>query len=255
MPVVAVTGSQGGIGSALRHVLEARGWRVIGIDLDGAEVVADLETEAGRRVAIADVLRRCDARLDALVCAAGLGGTIRPAGRTVSLNYFGCVALLEGFLPALRRCADASAVVVSSVSATAGPWRDHPIEQVCLDGDEGLARQLADEAAIPYFAYGCSKRALGVKVRRLAKAWGEAGVRLNAIAPGPVDTPLHQAALDDALLGKPTREFVPPLKRIARPQEIAEVIAFLLSPQASFIHGAMLFADGGCDALQRPDDF
>jgi NAD(P)-dependent dehydrogenase (short-subunit alcohol dehydrogenase family) len=173
----------------------------------------------------------------------------------VSLNYFGCVALLEGLLPALQRGTDPSAVVVSSVSATAGPWRDQPIEQVCLDGDEGLARELAEQAPIPYFAYGCSKRALGVKMRRLAKAWGEKGVRLNAIAPGPVDTALHQAALDDPLLGKPTREFVPPLGRIARPAEMAHVIEFLLSPQASFVHGSVLYADGGCDAVLRPDDF
>ena len=116
MPVVAVSGSQGGIGSALRAALEAGGWRVIGIDLKGAEVVADLETAAGRESALADVLRLCGGTLDALVCAAGLGGTIRPAGRIVSLNYFGCVALLEGLLPALQRGTNPSAVVVSTGS-------------------------------------------------------------------------------------------------------------------------------------------
>ena len=255
MRVVAVSGVQGGIGSAVRRHLEAGGTRVIGVDLAAAEVLADLETANGRAHAVAEVLRLCDGRLDGLVCAAGLGGTTLPAARIVCLNFFGPVELTEALLPALARGDRPAAVVVSSVSATAGPWRDHPIEQVCLDGDEALARLLAEEARIAYFAYGCSKRALNVKVRRLAPAWGAAGVRLNAIAPGPVDTPLHQAALDDPLLGKPTREFVPPLGRIAVPDEIAAAIGFLLSPAASFVHGAVLFADGGCDAKLRADEF
>ena len=255
MGVVAVSGVNGGIGAALRRRLEADGARVIGIDVAQAEVAADLCTAAGRAEAAAEVLRRCDGRLDGLVCAAGLGGTARPASRIVSLNYFGAVDLAEALRPALARGERPSAVMVSSVSATAGPWRDHAIERACLDGDEARARQLADEARMPYFAYGCSKRALNVATRRLAAAWGAAGVRLNAIAPGPVDTPLHHAAREDPMLGRQTRDFVPPLGRIAAPDEIAAAIAFPLSPAASFVHGAVLFADGGCDAQLRAGEF
>ena len=255
MRVVAVTGVNGGIGMAVRCSFEASGTRVIGIDLAATEVMADLSTADGRAQAAAEVLRQCTGRLDGLVCAAGLGGTARPAARIVSLNYFGAVALAEALLPALTRGDRACALMVSSVAATTGPWRNHPIERACLDGDEALACHLADEAKFAYFAYGCSKRALSVQVRRLAPAWGAARVRLNAIAPGPVDTPLHQAARDDPLLGKATREFVPPLGHTAKPEEIAAVINFLLSPAASFIHGAVLFADGGCDAKLRADEF
>lgn len=84
---------------------------------------------------------------------------------------------------------------------------------------------------------------------------GALGIRLNAVAPGPVDTPLHQASLDDEQLGPATRAFLPPLKPIFAPIEIAQTIAFLLSPQASAIHGAVLFADGGMNAKLRPDMF
>ncbi len=257
MRVVAISGSQGGIGCALRARLLAEGWRVTGIDLPGAgaEVEAELETAPGRAHAIETVLARCGGTLDALVCAAGLGGTARPPGRVVAVNHFAALALIDGLRPALQRGRDPAAVVVASVSATAGPWRGHPIEAACLAGDEALARRLADEDRVPYAAYGCSKRALVVEVRRRAVDWGRAGVRLNAIAPGPVDTPLHHAAAADPQLGARTRAFVPPLGRIAAPAEIAEATAFLLSPRASFIHGTVLFADGGCDALLRPEEF
>lgn len=255
MPVVAVSGSRGGIGSALGRRLAAAGWLVIGIDREGADVEADLETASGRAHAVTDTLRRAGGTLDAVVCAAGLGGTTRPPGRVVSVNHFGAVALLDGLLPALQRGRGPAAVAIASVSATAGPWRGHPIERACLDGDEALARRLADESPVPYAAYGCSKRALAVAVRRRATAWAKAGVRLNAIAPGPVDTPLHHAAARDPQLGTRTRAFVPPLGRIAAPAEIAEAVAFLLSPASSFVHGAVLFADGGCDAALRPEEF
>jgi NAD(P)-dependent dehydrogenase (short-subunit alcohol dehydrogenase family) len=255
MPVAAVSGSAGGIGQSLRAELEARGYRVIGIDLHRAEVIADLGTPDGRAQAISGVLGLCNGRLDALVCAAGLGGTARPPANVVSLNFFGAAALLAGLRDVLARGHQPAAVALASVSATSGPWRRHTLELACLDGDEAQAREHANASEQPYAAYGCSKRALAVHVRRLAPAWGRLGVRLNAVAPGPVDTPLHQAALDDAQLGPATRAFVPPLKPIAAPAEIAQTIAFLLSPHASAIHGAVLFADGGLDATLRPDMF
>ncbi|HKR44131.1 MAG TPA: SDR family oxidoreductase [Paraburkholderia sp.] len=255
MAVIAVSGSAGGIGSALRDLLTCEGAQVIGIDLHDAEVIADLGGEAGRAQALAEVTRLARGRLDGLVCAAGVGGTVRPPARMVAVNYFGALALMEGLLPLLREGERPAAVAVASVSATSGPWRGHPVEAACLAGDEPLACRLADAAENPYAGYGCSKHALAVRVRRLAGEWGAAGVRLNAVAPGPVDTALHRAALEDPVLGPRARAFVPPLGVTAEPEEIARVIQFLLSPAASFVHGSVWFADGGCDAVMRPNLF
>ena len=78
-------------------------------------------------------------------------------------------------------------------------------------------------------------------------------MRLNAIAPGAVDTPLLQATLADSELGPLVRAFPIPCGRFGRATEVADGILFLLGPAASFCCGSVLFVDGGTDALVRPD--
>ena len=90
-------------------------------------------------------------------------------------------------------------------------------------------------------------------VRRRVTEWGAAGVRINAVAPGPFESPLLQGGRDDPVLG-PLIEALPvPTGAIGVPDEIAAVIEFLLSPAASYVHGSIVFVDGGIDALLRPD--
>ena len=84
-------------------------------------------------------------------------------------------------------------------------------------------------------------------------AWIGAGIRLNAVAPGLVDTPMNEGKIETYLsLGD---VYPNPAGRAATATEIAELIAFLLSPSASFCCGTLLFADGGTDAAVRPDDW
>jgi NAD(P)-dependent dehydrogenase (short-subunit alcohol dehydrogenase family) len=100
-------------------------------------------------------------------------------------------------------------------------------------------------------AYSASKGAIVQLTRQLAVEWAPRGVRVNAVAPGAIDTPF----LRDALVGAPDLDAVlaqiaasHPLGRISEADEIAETIVFLASPRARFVTGAILTADGGYTA-------
>ena len=250
--VVAVTGAASGIGAAVVAELEAGGARVVGVDVHDAQVVADLSTPEGCAEAVRAVTEAAHGRLDGAVACAGLGPHVRPTAGIARVNYFGALRVLDGLLPALRGGTGPAAVAISSNSAGITP-PDEPLLAALAAEDEAdaLARAEALDGAT---VYGMSKLALARAVRRRAQAWGAAGVRLNAVAPGPVDTPLLDASRADPTLGPLVDALPIPLARRARPQEIASVVAFLLGARSSYVHGSVLFADGGSDALLRPDE-
>ena len=261
MGLYAVSGSASGIGAAVRKHLEAGGHTVIGIDLRGAEIEADLSQSAGRLDAVSGLERLSKGRLDGLVAAAGLGASHEPIARIVAVNYFGCVALIEGARAALGRAGGTTAtggtggfggsvVAVSSNTALALPDFGGPLEDVCLAGREAEALAQAAELDGPR-CYVSAKRALVRWVRRQAPDWMRAGVRLNAIAPGPVRTPLRDRDRAHPVIGPNFDAFPQPAGRPAEPEEIASAIGFLLAHP--YCSGTVLCVDGGGDAVMRPD--
>ncbi len=250
--VIAVTGSASGLGAALRSRLEATGARVIGVDLHDQEVIADLSTVDGRADAVAAVLQASGGSLGGAVACAGLGPQVSPTRLIAAVNYFGAVAFLDGVAAAIER--GGAAVAVASNSATITPPDDQGLVDLLLAGDEPAALDTADQVH-GAIVYGMTKLALARAVRSRAVGWGARGVRLNAVAPGPIDTPLLQGGLDDPEIG-PLIDVLPvPLDRRASADEIAAVIQFLLSAEAAYVHGSVLFCDGGTDAQLRPTDF
>ena len=254
MGTAVVTGAASGIGRNVRTQLEAQGDRVIGIDLRDVEVEADLSTPAGRSSAVERALAESGGTIDRLVVAAGLGGHVRDGQLVAAVNYFGAVEVLDGLRPAMEGRPSAAAVAVCSNSAQMGDPADHPVVAKLLEHDEeGAKREIGEMHGSE--AYGLTKHALSRAVRRRAPAWGAAGVRLNGIAPGQTRTPLYEGSEQHPVLGKFVQNIPVPLGRTADPAQIAAIIVFLLGDTASFIHGSILWADGGTDAALRPDGF
>lgn len=253
MSKVIVTGSSSGIGAAVAGRLRAQGHEVIGVARVGAEINADLTDPAARAAAVAEAQARCAGRLDGLVLSAGLGPDHDPAA-IVSINYFGALAFADGLLDALRAGTHPAAVLLASTGA-AQIEGDHPLVAALLAGDEAAARAAALASGSGMLAYCASKHALACAVRERAWPWGQAGVRINAVAPGPIETPMLSALEADERIPAAARHFVPPVGRKGRPEEVAEFIDYLLAPRAGFIHGSLLFIDGGIDALTRPRRF
>lgn len=251
-----ITGSASGMGAATRARLEAAGQRVVGVDLRDAEVVADLGTPEGRSAAIEAVAARTDGRVDGLVTWAGIAGLTDGSGALLaSVNYFGTIALLEGLRPLLARGDRPAAVAISSNSTTVQPKVPRDVIEACLAGDETAACAAAEAAGAPG-TYPATKTAIAWWVRRHAPGddWAGAGITLNAVAPGAVETPLLQASRDDRVLGQFIDAFPIPVGRKGEPDEIAAFVEFLLGPDARFFCGSVVFVDGGTDAQLRPDD-
>ncbi len=254
---VVVTGSASGIGAATARRVEAAGDRVVGVDLADADVVADLATPEGRAEAIARVGEVAGDAIDGLVTCAGVAGlTDRPGSLLASVNYFGTVELLDGLRPLLARGDRPAAVAISSNSTTIQPGVPAAVVERCLAGDEAGARAAADDAT-SLATYPATKLAVARWVRRQAptEAWAGAGIALNAIAPGKVDTPLLDESRGDRVIGSLVDALPMPVGRSGTPDEIGALVAFLLGPDARFFCGSVVFCVGGTDAQLRADVF
>lgn len=252
---VAVSGSQSGLGLAIRRRLEAGGARVIGIDLPGkgAEVEADLSTEDGRTAAIDGVLDACRGTLHGLVANAGIDSS--DAALTFAVNYHGVVDLLEGLRPALAKAGRAAAVVTASHAILITPGVRSSAADALLAGHNRRAALYAGRSTGA--AYAVSKLAVARWIRRHASTpeWAGSGISLNGVCPGAVRTPLLEKDLADKLKGPMIEAMPKPLGGIAEPEDLAGIFEFLLSPAARYIVGQLVVADGGVESIWREQDW
>lgn len=247
------------MGSAVVERLTARGHTVIGVDIKDADIPADLSTAAGRRSAADAAIQACGGRMDGAVLAAGLGPTKGAERMITEVNYFGVVDLLQAWRPALAAADRAKVVVFSSNSTTTVPAVPGRAVRALLAGDaeKALRTYRLLGPAAPPMAYAASKIAVSRWVRRHAVTaqWAGSGIRLNALAPGAIMTPMLQRQLATPAEARQIRRFPVPIGGFGDAGQLADWVVFMLSDSADFLCGSVVFVDGGSDAYFRADDW
>ncbi len=248
-----VVGAASGMGAAVAELLAPRGPLLLA-DRD-TEQLGDVAARLGPDVsttrcditepADVDTLVGATGPLGALVLTAGLSPSMASGRRIYEVNIVGTARVLRSFEPALG--AGSVAVCFASMSAHLVPGSEE-IDEV-LDDPESPT--LFDDLAAagvdpdqPQLAYALSKRAVVRLVRRRATSWGARGARLLSLSPGIIDTGMgrleaeHEPAMAQMVEASA-------LGRMARPEEVAAVAAFLASDVASFMTGVDVLVDGG----------
>jgi NAD(P)-dependent dehydrogenase (short-subunit alcohol dehydrogenase family) len=248
-----VTGAASGIGKATKQLLEQRGERVIGVDVAGSDINADLTTSEGRGTLVSEVERQSGGSIDAVFAIAGLA---LPVPATVGVNYFGMIATLEGLRPLLAMSEAPRAVAVTSM-ASLFPVDDELVARLDA-GDEpgalGRAAAMTEEEAANIYA--STKRALALWIRRHAATpdWAGASIPLNAIAPGIIRTPMTSDLTSTPEGVEQILQMVPmPLNGVADPIVTAYLLAWLGGVENTHLCGQIVFVDGGSDVVIRGD--
>lgn len=238
-----VTGAASGIGHAVAEKLLKAGAEVVSLDRNEptAPVTKHIPVDLADEASIDAALDELGEGYDALLNVAGVPGTA-PADVVFKVNTLATRKLAEAFLEKLNP--DGSIVVVSSTAGFGWPQRLPQIrEYLATDTfEEGLAWFLAHPQEGN--AYNFSKECTTVYVHAMGLAFRETGLRINAVCPGPVDTPILQDFRDsmgaDSIDGLENL-----LGRHGSPDDIADVVIFLASDEARWVNGESINADGG----------
>jgi 2-hydroxycyclohexanecarboxyl-CoA dehydrogenase len=235
--VVVVTGGAQGIGLAICRRAAETGAAVAIIDLDGQRAKQAAESVGGTAIGysadvtdygqLSEVAQRVATDLGvptALVANVGwtpdryfLENTLEEQERIIAVNYTGSLHSTRLFLPGMIEAGHGRIVYISSDAARAG---------------------VAREAV-----YAGAKAALIGFAKSLAVEVGRSGVTVNVVCPGSTDTPLLRAMFTEEQIQKRIR--IHPMRRLARPEDVAAVVSFFISEEAGFVNGQVISASGG----------
>ena len=232
--VALVTGGVSGLGAACAERFGKEGATVVTLDItDGADHVVDVTDEAAVEGAV-DAVVAAHGRLDIVVNSAGTPGggpvhlvSLEEWKRVIDVNLTGTFLVSKH---ALRHMFEAKSGSIINIASVEG-----------IEGTEGGS------------SYNASKGGVVLLTKNMAVDYGAAGVRVNVICPGFIDTPMFRSVMDSPGMApvKETYRKQHKLQRFGRPEEIAGAAFFLASDDASFVTGHALVVDGGFTAGMR----
>jgi NAD(P)-dependent dehydrogenase (short-subunit alcohol dehydrogenase family) len=239
---IIVTGAASGIGAATADLVAAQGARVISVDINKpARIVGDfIQADLSDKTSVDRLVAALPSHANGLANIAGLPPTRVPEA-VVAVNLVGLKYLTNQLVPKL---ADGASIVNLASLAGLG-WPD---AKASIDASANL--DFGDVAAfckaheiVGGRSYFFSKEALIVWTMQNRWTWRARGIRMNAISPGPVETPILKDFIET--LGARAEEDMRTMDRPGRPGDIAPVVAFLLSDGAAWIRGTNIPVDGG----------
>lgn len=220
-----VFGGSRGIGNAVVHAMRAEGWRVEFTSTSGANgsIAVDIRDAASVDAAFAEAKARLGGGIDCVVANAGINVPPGPLAQFSSDH--------------MRDLVETNIIGAFNVlKAASGDVQDN-------GAIIALTTSLVRHAVPGVGPYAATKAAVEALLRSLAKEVAGRGIRVNGVAPGPVDTDLFRAGKDAAAVARSAA--MSPFNRVGRPEEIAAVITFLASERASWISGQIVQPNGG----------
>ena len=242
--IAAITGAASGIGKAATARLLDAGWTVYGLDIRQPAALPQyqdrfkpIQCDVSDAASVTQTFAAMGTTLNALICCAGVLRTglmedmaIEDFDLVLNINTRGTFLCAQKALPLLR----------------AGVTPENPSRVILLSSLAALRPKIVSGA------YAASKAAVTQLTRVMAAEWAPSGVLVNALAPGTVDTPMVRAVSDPTASKGYRPSGVSPVGRIAQPDDVVDVMMFLLSDAARYIAGTTIPVDGGTGAAFIP---
>lgn len=248
---VALTGGATGIGAAIAQKLNASGHEVTAFDIVDPGPNADywIKTDLSNPLSIAQALSATEGPFDALINNAGLPPRNGQAELVLRVNYIGLCTFLDGMLNKL----ESGAAIVNTASRAGAAWREnlHQIKALMALSNSDVTSFIADQQMDATSAYNLSKEAVIVMTMARAKEMTSRGLRMNSVSPAAVSTGI----LDDFItaFGEKVAKNIARAGRAGLPEEAADAIIFLASPESAWIKGQDIVIDGGMSAMATSD--